>query len=584
MSIHRRLILTALTISAALAQGNGIISGVVRDAETGAPLAGVRVSVQGSSQKSASTTTDSQGRYRLGDIPPGQVGLSAGAHPETAYHAGQRTVTLAAGQELHSIDIPMRGVGRVSGRIADDEGKPVTRVEVAVVRGEYSMGALRYRAEYGTLSDQEGNYGGPSGLLVYSLLGVSSEDQVSSGLTTSLDELAALAVDFHGTGRAVPAGIPLEAGRGHLLVAHRERPTMAAPTDAPVDPKQRKTVLASSWYPGSGSLEGAIPLTLGAGENREQVNFRLDRVPAYCIQGTAPATGPEKRALGIVLSDRRLPGGPGSFHLMMRAPDGAPGHDSRIRICNVPPGDYLLSSFVQVQGAGLPVAYSTATVTIKDDDIRDLALATQPRMAVAGEVVWDNASPDPPVAASLTIRLRPLAREPFKDESAGAKVAVPGRFALENLLADEYALDFAGVPAGAYVKEATYGGASVLHTPLPAGSANLRITLARDGGRVVARVADADGNPVSGAVAVVSLASVTSEAAFADSMITGRTDASGAWTSGLLAPGKYSVTATLAQVDRSPECIGRLYHARGKAEEAEIGAGATVSVNVAAIQ
>jgi len=60
----------------------------------------------------------------------------------------------------------------------------------------------------------------------------------------------------------------------------------------------------------------------------------------------------------------------------------------------------------------------------------------------------------------------------------------------------------------------------------------------------------------------------------------GRSNDSGVWNGPLLAPGKYLVLASLAPVDRSFEAVGRLYAARGSAQEVDVGPGATVPVKL----
>ena len=46
------------------------------------------------------------------------------------------------------------------------------------------------------------------------------------------------------------------------------------------------------------------------------------------------------------------------------------------------------------------------------------------------------------------------------------------------------------------------------------------------------------------------------------------------------APGKYFVLATDAEVDKSPESIGKLWNARNRAKEIEVGPNATVNVTL----
>jgi hypothetical protein len=67
----------------ALAGTSGNIAGIVRDAKTGAPIAGVRMSISSGSQ-TVSTTTDGKGRFVVFALQPDQYTLTA---QKTGYYA-----------------------------------------------------------------------------------------------------------------------------------------------------------------------------------------------------------------------------------------------------------------------------------------------------------------------------------------------------------------------------------------------------------------------------------------------------------------------------------------------------------------
>jgi TonB-linked SusC/RagA family outer membrane protein len=88
------LLALAALPSSAHAQGRGEVAGQVTASETGEPLSGVQVRVQGTSQQ---VVTDAGGRYRMGQ-------LSAGTHTLAVTLVGRsatsRTVTIVAGQTI----------------------------------------------------------------------------------------------------------------------------------------------------------------------------------------------------------------------------------------------------------------------------------------------------------------------------------------------------------------------------------------------------------------------------------------------------------------------------------------------------
>ncbi|MCE5309532.1 MAG: hypothetical protein LLG20_17960, partial [Acidobacteriales bacterium] len=202
------------------------------------------------------------------------------------------------------------------------------------------------------------------------------------------------------------------------------------------------------------------------------------------------------------------------------------------------------------------------------------------------EVVWDGTPPDKPLDTKISITLEHVTRAPFtgEDESLTAKSSIPGEFNFPGVLADEYTPTLRGVPKDLYVKDITYAGASVLRAPLRVGSAignaTLRISLARDGALVNAKVADKDGNPVPDSYVLIMPAEASTEAALAAALITGQTDQTGVHKSNALAPGKYLMLASTAPVDMSPESIGKLYQARTQAKELILAPNANVSVTL----
>lgn len=83
------------SISLMVNSASGIIQGSVTDASTGTPIAGVTISVIGTVTRAATTSTD--GSYRITDIAPGSVSISAG---KTGYYTVSGAGTVTAGNTL----------------------------------------------------------------------------------------------------------------------------------------------------------------------------------------------------------------------------------------------------------------------------------------------------------------------------------------------------------------------------------------------------------------------------------------------------------------------------------------------------
>jgi hypothetical protein len=511
------------------------VSGVIRDASTGAPMPDVVVSY-----RSVQATTDAQGRYVLRNLPPEQVRITAVGPSEVRGFGPRvnRLVTLSPGQELTGIDLLIRGHGQISGKIVDQNKEPVPGVSVRLIAREYSLGTLRYVFAGGAQTNDLGEY--------------------------VLNNV--------------------QSGRAYLLQVQRGYFKLGPISESPANPKLRKPAVVPTYYPGTATLEGAQALILSPSERREGVDLRVLRTPSYCIEGTLQSgSGPEALSFGIA-ENQPTSGASGNGATFFATPGTTTGPDGKIRICDLHPGDYTITVSSQAID-DMPPFFGTATVSIIDQDVSKLLVAAHPRVTIPGEIVWEGTPPDPPVSSMLSVNTRPITRAPFRGEFRGAKASIPGPFSLDNVFMDEYSLQITDVPAGVYIKDVTYGGHNVLREPLRPGSAvgeaGLRIVLARDGGSVSAKVADKDSKPIADAQVVVMPASVASEGALAAAMVSGQTDQNGTWSSALLPPGKYYVIATQFPVDKTPECIGKLWRSRNNAEEVEIGPGRTVQVALA---
>ena len=519
----------------------GSISGVVKDAGTGTPLPEVDVFLSPSS-KSAKTTTDSQGRYTLRGLAPGSYRVNARAFKSGRVYAS-KNVTVGAGQELTSIDFPLQTFGEVSGKVLDENKEPVPGMMVLLVAREYSLGALRH---------------------------------VYAGMPAATDDQGAYRIQL------------VDPGRACLVMVQKPPAKLNAVSDAPAEPKLRKKTFAPTYYPGSTLLDGAQPLILRTGERREDVDIRVTRLPAFCIQGVLETESGPAALDFMIAAQRTTSGRSGDGAVFLRPPYGTTGPDGKIRVCDLPPGDYLVTaSQKSAAGDDLPPFFGITPVSITDQDVRNFRGETPPRLLIPGEVVWDSVPPDKPIESKLSVDLRPITRPPFMSEYQGLSVAssIPGEFSFPRVLMDEYTVSFRGLPKDLYVKDLTYAGAGILRSPLRAGSAignaTLRITLARDGGTINAKVADKEGHPVPDSYVLIMPAEATTEAALAAGLINGQTDQKGIHTPNALAPGKYLVLASTTPIDMSPESIGKLFQARTRAQEITLAPNANVSVTLA---
>jgi len=509
------------------------ISGVVRDAGTANPMADVEVYASG---RQLETKTDSQGRYALRDLAPGTYRVQALAGPMGPSHV--RVINLLAGQQLDSVDFYLHAFGEISGKVLDEDKEPVPGIAVFLIAREYSNGSLRHVFAGMAHTDDRGEY--------------------------RLQKV--------------------RPGRGYLILAEKRQQEIQPISDVPSDLKSRKTVLTPTYYPGAQSIDGAEVIVLRASERREGMDLQMSRSPSYCLGGVLEAEG---RPAALFFSIRELEptsGASGNGAMFVSAPHGMSGPDGRIRICELHAGDYKVTVEQFPKDAGPPPFFGTTSVTIVDRDLGNLKVGASTRVAVPGEVIWYGTPPETPLESKISLWLRPTTRAPWQGELTDTTASVPGQFLFPGLLIDDYNINVNGLPKGAYLKDITYGGLSILHQPLHPGSAmgnaTLRLIVAHDGGTVNAKVTDKDGNPVADCQVLIIPAAASSESSLADTMLLGQTDQNGAHSSEMLAPGKYILLATNTPVDRTPESIQQVMGVRSRAQEIEIAPNSTLSVSL----
>ncbi len=544
--IRKLLLAFVLSIALAGAQDQnaqapppGSISGTVTAVGTGAPMAGVEINIHRGPQP-VRAVTDTQGHFALRGLEPGRYRISASAQtPDGMVGFGAsavRLVDLRAGQDIAGFDFHMVFPGQISGRVTDQNKEPVPGIAVFLVVREYVVGALRSVFTGVAITDDRGEY--------------------------RLGQVLA--------------------GRSYVVLARKGWGKLDAISDAPADPKLRRPAVVPTYYPNSQSMDGAEALVLRSGEQREGVDIRLARAPAFCLEGVLEGGGSAADLTFGISEVQPASGRSGSGGLYYAVPGGKPGADGKVRICDLHPGDYEVSATQYARSSlGSSPFFGSTLVTIADKDLQNVRVSARPRIPLAGTVVWDGPAPETPLDAKLQVDFEAATRT----ERGSFESTIPGEFSVEGgLLMDEFGLQVSNVPKGLYVKDIAYGGRSILYEPLRLGSsmgdAGLRIVVARDGGMASARVTDKDGNPVADCAVVLMPASASNEGTLAAALTTGKTDMGGAWSSAALPPGKYYALATSVGLDRSPETIAKLWRARTGAQEIEISPNGTAAVTL----
>lgn len=111
-----------------------------KSASTATPLAGIRIIVENSKHRFV-TVTDNRGLYRLNKIPDGQYKVRPDL-PKIymAYFPTEEEVTLDSEHRTGYASFQIGWNNRISGRVFDAEGQPVTRAKVALIPADKAGG------------------------------------------------------------------------------------------------------------------------------------------------------------------------------------------------------------------------------------------------------------------------------------------------------------------------------------------------------------------------------------------------------------------------------------------------------------
>ena len=160
----------------------GFVTGTLTDAETGQPLAGIRMRAYGparplSGDVAQDAQTDDNGRYTF-RLPPGQNTVSAsGLHerpsphaPPQSWHAHDVNVNVVAGQTTTGIDFRLWRRRTVPCIALDPAGQPVPDTQVTLLGGYVRGSHLRPKpaAEPGRFEISVGSWDLPATLLLLS--------------------------------------------------------------------------------------------------------------------------------------------------------------------------------------------------------------------------------------------------------------------------------------------------------------------------------------------------------------------------------------------------------------------------------
>ena len=449
--------------------GTGTLAGEVVADATGAKLRLAHVVLIGATTGVLKVTaTDAAGKFSFTNLPVDRYTVGASKLPYLGAVAGARRpvrpgapIALAEGARIDNVTIRLPMGAAISGVIYDEQGKPTPGVTVSLQQRKVQNG---------------------------------ERVLTSVGANATTDDRGAYRVYGLAPGEYLVIAMPL-----------RQNATVRALTDADVDsmlrggaapaafPDEANMVFAPVYYPGTTRLNDAQPLLIATGDDRQNVDLRLERVRSVRIEGiVANGDGQPLQNANVQFGTTA-----GSSPLQV-ASSIRVGPDGRFGM-TMGPGSYTLMAR---GGAGL---FAFTTVEVSGVDVTGVQLTLQPPLSFAGRLTAAGTTTVPALAGHR-IQVRSLSRA--SDGAAQVSATTPtGEFTVTGLVPGRYVIGNAPF-FGASTASVTWGLESVMVdgkdvTDLPVTIApeampkEVVVTLGDRWQELSGRVADAAGNGVS---------------------------------------------------------------------------------------
>ncbi len=430
----------------------------------GAPVKKAEVQLIAEGQDEAGSyagTTDVDGHFKIEGIRPGryrafvertglvEIDKRNRRSPGTA-------LSFDPGKDISDVVLRMLAAAVVVGTVIDEDGDPMPRTDVSVLRYAYTLGKRHLETAASSTTNDLGEY-------------------------------------------RIPDLLP-----GRYLVVASPTPDFSNLAAATPDPKtgtkKQETAYVPTFYPGTTDRSQAAFLELRAGDETP-VNFNLVRSPTFHVRGMianfTPGTG-----VGAFLVLR--PKDSNNEYTAAQA-----DKDGKFEMSHVAPGSYTLAAVIGSVGAS-QTFYQPLEVT--NHDIGDVRIIPLAGSRVRGQIHLDgNHALD---FSSLLVFFRSTDRDSAGmfggTEDSGptlAKVKRDGTFELKNVPAGSYSVLVEGTTKipDFFLKSVKAGSSDVTNTGLTIGGGgtySIDVLIGAGAAKLDGTAIDNEGHPVADAVVV----------------------------------------------------------------------------------
>jgi hypothetical protein len=431
------------------AQATGSVDGRVTNAETGEGISGatIRLISVGKRRTTASAdrtvTSQGDGSFMVDGLAPGNYLIIASQSSFTPGPNGRQsrpTVQIEPGQAVSNISIQLSPIGRIRGKVVDEDGHPVPGATVQAFATYSVRGKIQLRRVAEAATDESGKY----------------------ILRTQ------------------------ESGKYYVSAEVENDPSPTKPEDETRPSEKPNVEFVRTFYPKSLNSENATPLDMSGGQDVSDVNIQLLRSETHHIRG---------KIEGLDIDSARPP-------MISLAPRGSlasdglgkvvrAGRDGTFDIQKVIPGSYTLSVTGVDNSNSTPDRrpfrerlLARQDIDVGGDDVNGTVLTVVPLMTLSGRVDMDGL--DNTDMSQVRVNLIP--------SGAGAvggfqsvRVQRGGTFEIENLAPGQYVVRVSGTPSGTYIRSVSYNHRDITNTGIDlteGGGGEIEIVLRTGTGEV----------------------------------------------------------------------------------------------------
>ena len=415
----------------------------------------VQLIAEGQEEETTSftATTDGDGHFKIDGIRAGryrafvertglvEIDKRNRRSPGTA-------LSFDSGKDISDVVLHMLPAAVVAGKVVDEDGDPMPRTDVSVLRYAYTLGKRHL-------------------------------ETMASGATNDLGEYR------------IPDLLP-----GRYLIAANPTPDLStAPEPKPkpgMAPKQ-ETAYVPTFYPGTIDRNQAVYLELRAGDETS-VNFNLFRAPTFHVRGSI--AGAQNVDLVVHPKDQQM-----EFTATETDKDG------KFDVPHLPAGSYTLFAVREGRDASL---LAQQTIEVTNGDIDGVRLVALEGSRVRGTIKVEGVRPID--LSTLLIFLQPSNIEKggsFIGDLAAAQTLAPvkadGTFEFKKVPAGSYSVLVEGTSRlpDYYLKSARLGSTELINSEFTLGGGGtyaLEILIGAGAAKLNGQVADTDSHPMADAI------------------------------------------------------------------------------------